>query len=102
MKSINPNRECSIRVTPQGAKLFRLEVYCDDVCIGEYERSNEREIARKEDEIHAAFGFLVDIYQKHGEWVVRWDGTKRQKSVRVEDQEVAILPKHYWRRPSWE
>ncbi len=78
-----------------------MEVYNGDDRIGEYERSGERDIERKKDEIEAAFNFLLDIYKEHGEWVVRWDGTERRKSVRVEGQEVAILPKDYWGRPSW-
>ncbi len=94
--------ECVIKVSPITSKRFCLEVYNGDDRIGEYERSGERDIERKKDEIRAAYNFLLDVYKKHGEWVVRWDGTERRKSVRVEGQEVAILPKDYWGRPSWE
>ena len=94
--------ECVIKVSQITPKRFCLEVYNGDDRIGEYERSGEGDIERKKDEIEAAFNFLLNIYKKHGEWVVRWDGTERQKSVRVEGQEVAILPKDYWGRPSWE
>ena len=100
-KSVVQRGECVIKVSPITPKRYSLEVYSGDDRIGEYERSGERDIERKKDEIEAAFNFLLDIYKKHGEWVVRWDGTERQKSVRVEGQEVAILPKDYWGRPSW-
>jgi len=93
------NEKFIVKVEQVSPRLSRLEVYCR---IGEYERSSAEEVERKKEEIEAAFDFLLNIYKKHGEWVVRWDGTNRQKSVRVEDQEVAILPKEYWRRPGWE
>jgi hypothetical protein len=93
--------KCVIKVSPITSKRFCLEVYNGVDRIGEYERSAERDVERKKGEIEAAFNFLLDVYEKHGEWVVRWDGTERQKSVRVEGQEVAVLPKDYWGRPSW-
>ena len=99
--SVVQRGECVIKVLPITPKRFCLEVYNGDDRIGEYERSGERDIERKKDEIRAAFNFLLDVYEKHGEWVVRWDGTERRKSVRVEGQEVAILPEDYWGRPSW-
>lgn len=91
-----------VRATQQSAKYSRLDVYWNNQHIGEYERSVEHEIQRKKGEIHSAARILIDVYRKHGFWVVRWDGVNRKKSIWVDGLEVGIIPKEYWGKPSWE
>jgi hypothetical protein len=93
--------ELLIEATPATPTMYQLDVYWNDKHIGQYERSNSREVQRKILEIQGAFRLLLDVYEKHGEWVVRWDGQARQKSIRVNGREVGIIPKDYWGRPSW-
>ena len=85
-----------------GSKLHRLLIFQDGQYIGEYERSQEADIERKKAEIRNAEAELLGIYRRHGEFVVRWDGAKRQKSVRVKGTEVGTVPRAAWERPSWE
>jgi hypothetical protein len=68
-----------------GKKLHRLLIYVDGQYIGEYERSQEADIGRKEQEIHASIDVLVGVCNKYGEFVVRWDGTNKKKSIRVKE-----------------
>lgn len=85
-----------------GKKLNRLDIFHDGQHIGEYERSQAADIDRKIDEINAASNLLLETYRKHGQFVVRWDGSQQKKSVRVNDIEVSSIPKECWRKPSWE
>lgn len=93
-----------LRVDAQslGTKLHRLAISYDGQFIGEYERSQAADIDRKKEEIKCALSLLLGIYRSKGEFVVRWDGRQRVKSVRVSGIEVAQIPTRCWRRPSWE
>ncbi len=77
--------------------LYELSIYHEVMLIGEYERSQQQEINRKKKEINKASTFLLDIYKEHGYFEVRWDGKKRQKSVRVNGNEVGVIPEKYWK-----
>ena len=94
----------ALEVVPEiiGKKLFRMLISHDGALIGEYERSQEADIERKKAEIQCALGILLDVSRKHGQFVVRWDGKRRVKSVRVDGIEVAQVPTKCWRKPSWE
>lgn len=85
-----------------GKKLHRLLIYVDGQYIGEYERSQESDLGRKEKEILAAIDVLAGVYKKHGKFVVRWDGVNKKKSIRVNGVEVCTIPKSCWGKPSWE
>ena len=87
---------------PIGTKLHRLEIWHDGQFIGEYERAQEADIARKTDEIRAALSILLDVFKVHGQFVVRWNGARRSKIVSVNGVEVTIIPTNCWRKPSWE
>jgi hypothetical protein len=85
-----------------GKKLHRLEVYHDGKFIGEYERSQAKDIERKTKEVNLASDLLLSIYREYGAFIVRWDGVSHKKSVRVNGTEVSIVPKGCWLKPSWE
>lgn len=105
MKDVTTRRDMTlvVRTTRIGDKLNRLDVYLGDVLIGEYERSQDADIARKKAEIQNASDLLVWVYEKFGQrFVVRWDGIHRRKSIRVGDNEVSIIPKALRETPSWE
>lgn len=85
-----------------GKKFHRLAILNDGQFIGEYERSQEADIERKKEEIKCALSKLVEIHRSRGEFVVRWDGRRRVKSIRVNGIEVDQIPIECWRRPSWE
>lgn len=91
-----------VNTQPIGKKLHRLEIFSDGQFIGEYERSQEADIERKKEEIKCALSRLVAIHRSKGEFVVRWDGGRRVKSIRVNGIEVDQIPIECWRRPSWE
>jgi hypothetical protein len=78
-----------------------MVIYYDGQFLGEYERSQAADIDRKTEEIQCAIGTLLEIFQTHGEFRVRWDGKRGVKSVRVNDIEVWQIPKNCWRKPSW-
>jgi len=65
-------------------------------------RNRSNDIERKTREISQAADLLLDTYQKHGKFVVRWDGTNHKKSIRVDGIEVNSIPKECWQKPSWE
>lgn len=94
----------SLRIDSQllGTKFHRLSIYYDGHLLGEYERAQAADIARKTEEIRCALPKLLDIFKAHGEFRVRWDGTRRVKSVRVSNIEVWQIPKNCWRKPSWQ
>lgn len=92
----------SVRHESIGKKMNRLLIYSNGNYLGEYERSQEADIERKKEEINAAESMLLSIFEKHGEFCVRWDGEKKQKSIRVNDVEVGTIPKSAWRVPSWQ
>ena len=83
--------------TPNTKTLWKLEIYDGKTCIGEYERSVKHQISRKKREVASAENFLLDVYRKHGFFQVRWDGVAREKSVRVNDNEIATIPGVYWK-----
>ena len=91
-----------IRVQAVGKKLNRLLVFSEGTYIGEYERSQKADIPRKKIEIANAESLLLSVFRKHGEFVVRWDGSARKKSVRVQGSEVTVIPKSAWEAPSWQ
>jgi hypothetical protein len=81
---------------------YRLQIYADGTHIGEYETSNESEIARKILEIEAAIDILLETYNKHGKFKVDWDNKNRKKSIRINGVEVGEVPRSAWKKPSWE
>lgn len=92
-----------VRAELIGEKLHLLRIIIDGTDIGEYEKSQKADIDRKTAEIIAAKDLLLDLFQKHGELHVRWDGKGRKKSVRSADGvEVGTIPKSAWGKPSWE
>jgi hypothetical protein len=92
-----------VTVTSIGPKLNELRIYRDGEFIGEYERSQDADVQRTKAEIADVADLLLWIFEKHRHpFVVRWDGERRAKSVRVSDIEVCIVPKCAWKTPSWE
>ncbi len=90
-----------VRFESIGNKMNRLLIYSNGIFIGEYEKSQQADIDRKIEEINAAETTLLSIYEKHGVFLVRWDGKARKKSIRVKDIEVGSIPKAAWRAASW-
>ena len=90
-----------IQIEKIGKKLHRLQIYVDEQYIGEYERSQESDIDRKKQEILASIDVIVGIYKEQGEFVVRWDGANKKKSIRINNSEVGVIPRSAWRKPSW-
>jgi hypothetical protein len=86
----------------------RLLIYSNGIFIGEYDKSQQADIDRKIEEINAAETTLLSNYEKHGVFLVRWDGKARKKSIRVKDIdqvkyiEVGSIPKAAWRPASWQ
>lgn len=93
--------ELRVGEEPIGKKLHRLQIFAHGLYIGEYERSQAEHIERKKREIECAKSLLLEIYEKHGEFCVRWDGKKRLKSIRVKNVEVARIPREFWQKPTW-
>ncbi|MFN6487331.1 MULTISPECIES: hypothetical protein [unclassified Nostoc] len=89
-------------VEPIGKKMNRLLIESNGIFIGEYEKSQQADIDRKIEEINAAETTLLSIYEKYGEFCVRWDGKARKKSIRIKDIEVGSIPKAAWRPASWQ
>jgi hypothetical protein len=87
---------------PLGVRLNRLSIIYKDQYIGEYERSQDADIDRKKAEIRCSLALLLEIYSKNGEFQVRWDGSRRVKSIRVNGREVGQIPQECWRKASWE
>ena len=91
-----------VRAEAIGKKLHRLSIFIDAVEIGEYERSQEADIDRKVKEITDSKALLFDLFQKHGQLKVRWNGKLHKKTIRREDGvEIGEVPKSDWGRPSW-
>ena len=93
--------ELSVKPVLIGKKLHRMEIFSGGQFIGEYERSQAADIDRKTREINCASKLLLEIFRKHGQFVVRWDGSEHKKSIRVNEIEVGTVPKECWRKPSW-
>ena len=91
-----------VRAQSIGKKLNRLLIFNGGQFIGEYERSQAADIPRKTAEIANAESLLVAVFHKHGQFVVRWEGVARKKSIRVAGTEVSEVPKAAWTKPSWE
>lgn len=92
-----------VTATPIGKKLNQLLIFDDKTFIGEYERSQKADIARKKREIQNAEELLLTIFRNHKQpFVVRWDGAARAKSIRVNGVEVNTIPKSMWETPSWQ
>lgn len=94
--------ELNVKAELIGKKLHRLDIFHDGVFIGEYERSQAKDIERKTREIDLASELLISIYTEHGSFVVRWDGEGHKKSIRIDGAEVGIVPHDFWQKPSWE
>ncbi len=84
-----------------GTKLHRLSIFHNGTFIGEYERSQKKDIKRKTREIHLASTMLLNIYNTYGLFIVRWNGNAHKKSIRVNEVEVGHIPKEFWQKPSW-
>jgi hypothetical protein len=85
-----------------GTKLNEVQIYAGSTQIGEYERSQDADIERKKREIESVADLLIWVHSKHGRFTVRWNGDLKQKSVRVADIEVCIIPRIAWETPSWQ
>lgn len=99
--SESPMQKLDVRAELIGTKLHRLEIFKDGTFIGEYERSQAKDIDRKIREIQLASDLLVETFTNHGPFVVRWDGENHRKSIRVDGTHVATVPKDCWQKPSW-
>jgi hypothetical protein len=91
-----------VRPEQAGSKLHRLLIFHEGKYIGEYEKSQDADIERKTAEIHDAESILLEVFNKYGEFCVRWDSKERKKSVRVNGVEVTVIPKSLWKTPSWQ
>ena len=91
-----------VRTEQIGSKLHRLLMFKDGKPLGEYERSQAADIARKKAEIQDAEPTLLALFEKHGQLLVRWDGKKREKVVRSNGLKVGVIPKEAWKAPSWQ
>ena len=89
-------RKIDVNVVDTGSSLVHLEIYNEGKKIGEYERSQPQNIARKKREIRAAADFLWRTYQNYGEFKVRWNSSRREKCVLVNDEEVTKIPGKFW------
>ncbi|MFD2795671.1 hypothetical protein ACFS27_19075 [Promicromonospora vindobonensis] len=86
-----------------GTSRFRLMIRDGDQLIGEYERTGEKDIERKKAELAATADYLVELFHKHGPFVVRWDGAQRIKAVKDEfGNKIGEISKEHWRKPSWQ
>lgn len=85
-----------------GKKMHKLSIFRNGQYIGEYERSQKNDIERKSSEIELAESILLGVFIQHGEFVVRWDGKNKKKSIRINGIEVGEIPKECWQKPSWE
>lgn len=91
----------AVEAQPISATLFRLEISMDGTVIGEYERSRYADIARKTNEVNCAADHLVELYRRHGRFVVRWDSATRSKDIRNEfGHHIGDVPRSCWRRPA--
>lgn len=86
-----------VEVQPTTEHLHQLLIYADGQLIGEYERAVAGQVDRKIQEVERSKHFLVEIFQKHGYFTVRWDDRTQAKSVRIEGTEVARIPDKFWR-----
>jgi len=95
----------SVRTRLAGDHLYHLEIYDGEIHVGDYERSIWDEIPRKRKEIEKSEDFLLDIYSKHGKFVVPW--RRPEKEVRTYQaglpdpgrgaQPVDVIPRRYWK-----
>lgn len=86
---------------PESTTLYRLEVWDGTHLIGEYERSQHADIGRKAAEVNAAADYLLELFDQHGPFVVRWDGGTREKVVRDQHRNrIGQIPREHWRQPS--
>lgn len=94
----------TIDVQKVTACYFEFKIFLDGVYIGEYERSKEQDVDRKKREILNAKDYLIKVFheRKDQPFSVRWDGIKRTKVIKINDKEVATIPKEFWEKPSWQ
>lgn len=97
-KETPPLGTWNIDVVPEkiGGKLHQLRIFANGRYIGEYEKSQASNIERKKKEIDASREILIGVFERHGEFVVRWDGKNKCKSIRVDGIEVARIPRELW------
>lgn len=94
----------TVNVEPtSGPSRFRLMIHDSDQIVGEYERTGEKDIERKKAEIASAADYLLELFRKHGHFVVRWDGVERAKVVKDEvGNKIGEISREHWRKPSWQ
>lgn len=85
---------------------FELEIYLDEIYIGKYERSIEREIERKKQEIQNAKEYLQRVFHEHNNQPFcikcrRNDKKKMTKLIIINNNEVDTIPEKFWEKPSW-
>ena len=88
-----------IRIEPSSGNLYRLLIYIDGLPIGEYERSQEKQIYRKKQEIRNAASLLQNISrEQQKQIIVRWE--RPNKVVRItadgKQKQVGIIPREHW------
>lgn len=94
----NSDPTCRVVEEPSTKALSQLFVYAGETLIGEYERAKPNQIARKKEEVAAAFGLLLDIFRKYRRpFEVRWVREEGGKVVRIDGKTVAVIPRQYWR-----
>ena len=76
-----------------------MDLFDGTTFIGEYERSIPKEVERKRGEIERASEELRAVFYRYGTFVVRWNGTTRQKEIRCQGRVVGHVSSDYWRPP---
>ena len=99
--------ELTVYTSPASTAYVHGHIYYDDAHIGDYERSSPFHVERKRTEIQRSARFLVDHYNRHGKFVVRWSGHDRVKEIRKYQEgssdpgrgapRLGVIPDQYWR-----
>ena len=91
----------TVTSVPMSTRYNQLLIFNGRTQIGEYERSQKADIARKKQELLNAEKDLLRILHSHGPFVVRW--SKGAKEVRnSQGVKVGVIARRHWERPSWQ
>ena len=85
-----------------GTKLHQLLIFDGKTLIGEYERAQSANIDRKKKEVRNAEAQLLDVFRKHGPFIVRWNDSTKSKIIRANGIPVGTIAKSHWETPSWQ
>ena len=99
--------ELTVNTSFASTAYVHMHIYHNGAHIGDYERSSPSHVERKRTEIQRSAEFLVDLYKRHGKFVVRWSGHDRVKEIRKYQQGSAdpgrgaprldVIPERYWK-----